>query len=54
MEWLYISEEGYLCQDVIIYDYKTDNEIKSLTWKPIWFKQIKYKVWKDWLFTQVI
>lgn len=53
MNNLYINEEWYLSQDVPVYDNKIDEINRVLIWKPIWFKQVKYKVNKDWLFEEV-
>lgn len=49
---LYINEEWYLCYNTIIFDDKIEENI-VLKWKPIWFKQVKFKLNKDWLFEQV-
>ena len=49
---LYINEEWYLCFNQTIYDDKLENG-KVLVWKPIWFEQVRFKVWENWLFYQV-
>lgn len=50
---LYINEEWYLCYNSTIYDNKVDENNKVLIWKPIWYEQVKFKIWEDWLFKQV-
>ena len=49
---LYI-ENWYLCYDLDICEQIIKDWHIVWLWKPIWFKQIRYKVNKDWLFEEV-